>query len=180
TPRTYIGTGYDRQIEEYDNQMVVNVIGARENVGTQGHCKRYTIVMMTNLFANKRQHPEQPESVNDTYLMEQGDTNINHDSSDMSNNREKADQDDQTFQKERELLAFLIDQMNIEIYRSKQHNKTLESSNKVIKEASTFLQSELKRYQDTDYVKNAREKCAMAYVYLKNKKLNLKILVLIL
>ncbi|GJX04692.1 hypothetical protein Tco_0190608 [Tanacetum coccineum] len=39
-----------------------------------------------NVFANERQHPEQPEYVNDKYLMEQGDTNITHDSSDMSNN----------------------------------------------------------------------------------------------
>ncbi|GJY81778.1 hypothetical protein Tco_0494529 [Tanacetum coccineum] len=48
-----------------------------------------------NVFANERQHPEQPEYVNDTYLIEQGDTNIIHDSSDMSNNGEEADQDDQ-------------------------------------------------------------------------------------
>nr|GEU91248.1 hypothetical protein [Tanacetum cinerariifolium] len=48
-----------------------------------------------NVFANERQHPEQPESVNDTYVMEQGDTNIIHDSSDMSNNGEEIDQDDQ-------------------------------------------------------------------------------------
>ncbi|GJS07927.1 hypothetical protein Tco_0364723 [Tanacetum coccineum] len=33
-----------------------------------------------NVFANERQHHEQPESVNDTYLAKQGDTNITHDS----------------------------------------------------------------------------------------------------
>nr|GEU45445.1 hypothetical protein [Tanacetum cinerariifolium] len=48
-----------------------------------------------NVFANARQHPEQLESVNDTYLVEQSDTNITLDSSDMSNNGEDADQDDQ-------------------------------------------------------------------------------------
>ncbi|GJS79741.1 hypothetical protein Tco_0729622 [Tanacetum coccineum] len=48
-----------------------------------------------NVFANERQYPEQPESVNDTYLIEQGDTNIIHDSSNMSNNGEEAVQDDQ-------------------------------------------------------------------------------------
>ncbi|GKD34226.1 hypothetical protein Tco_1249735 [Tanacetum coccineum] len=37
-----------------------------------------------NVFANERQHLKQPESVNNTYLMEQGDTNITPDSSDMS------------------------------------------------------------------------------------------------
>ncbi|GJY48602.1 retrovirus-related pol polyprotein from transposon TNT 1-94 [Tanacetum coccineum] len=93
-----------------------------------------------NVFSNERHHPEQPEYVNDTYLMEQGDTNITYDSSDMSNNGEEADQDDQMLQKES------------------------------LKEANTFLQSELTRYQDTDFVKNAREKCATAYGLLEEHK----------
>ncbi|GKD05023.1 hypothetical protein Tco_1179997, partial [Tanacetum coccineum] len=37
------------------------------------------------------EHPEQPESVNDTYLEEQGDTNITLDSLDMSTNEETVD-----------------------------------------------------------------------------------------
>nr|GEV32925.1 hypothetical protein [Tanacetum cinerariifolium] len=44
-----------------------------------------------NVFANERQHSEQPESVNDTYLNEQGDTNITIDSVDMSTNGEESD-----------------------------------------------------------------------------------------
>ncbi|GJV62600.1 retrovirus-related pol polyprotein from transposon TNT 1-94 [Tanacetum coccineum] len=44
-----------------------------------------------NVFANEIHHPEQPESVNATYLMEQGGNHITPDSSDMSNNGEKAD-----------------------------------------------------------------------------------------
>ncbi|GKD96424.1 RNA-directed DNA polymerase, eukaryota, partial [Tanacetum coccineum] len=44
-----------------------------------------------NVFANDRQHPKQPESVNDTYFIKQGDTNITPDSWDMSNNGEEAD-----------------------------------------------------------------------------------------
>ncbi|GJT75095.1 retrovirus-related pol polyprotein from transposon TNT 1-94 [Tanacetum coccineum] len=95
-----------------------------------------------NVFANERQHHEQPESVYDTYLIEQ----------------------------ERELLASLIEQMKIEIDANKQNNKALESSNKSLKEANTYLQSELMRYQDTDFVKNAREKCATAYGLLKEHK----------
>ncbi|GJU81999.1 hypothetical protein Tco_1284364 [Tanacetum coccineum] len=47
-----------------------------------------------------------------------------------SNNGEEADHDDQMLQKERELLASLIEQMKIEIDESKQNNKSLESSNK--------------------------------------------------
>ncbi|GJX43645.1 retrovirus-related pol polyprotein from transposon TNT 1-94 [Tanacetum coccineum] len=35
TPRSNRGTGYDRQTRQYDNQRTINVVGARENVGTQ-------------------------------------------------------------------------------------------------------------------------------------------------
>nr|GEV45906.1 putative ribonuclease H-like domain-containing protein [Tanacetum cinerariifolium] len=68
-----------------------------------------------NVFANKRQHSEIPKSVNDLYLVEQGDTNITFDSSYMSNNGEEAAQDDQMLQKERKLLSSLIEQMKIKI-----------------------------------------------------------------
>ncbi|GKB98099.1 hypothetical protein Tco_0984236 [Tanacetum coccineum] len=69
----------------YDNQRAVNVVGARENVGTQVHNNEDDY----NVFANERQHPKQHESVNDTYLVEQGD------SSDMSNNGGVVDHNDQ-------------------------------------------------------------------------------------
>nr|GEW67748.1 hypothetical protein [Tanacetum cinerariifolium] len=132
----------------YDNQKVVNVARARENVGTQVvqqygiqcyNCKEYGHVAKEydwrddtddepedqeleahylymakiqeitldatdnsrsifniellhkmqndndnyNVFSNDREHPGQPESVNDTYLDKQGDTNITIDSLDM-------------------------------------------------------------------------------------------------
>ncbi|GKC05825.1 hypothetical protein Tco_0997435 [Tanacetum coccineum] len=71
----------------------------------------------------------------------------------MINNGEEADQDDQMIQKERELLASLIEQLKVEIDASKQTNKSFESSNKVLKEANTFLQSKLTReYYYADYM----------------------------
>ncbi|GJZ36345.1 hypothetical protein Tco_0582536 [Tanacetum coccineum] len=139
TPRINKGTGYD-------NQRVVNVVGAKENVARE--CQKpkwakdaaYHIEKMLlckqeeagiqevtpdaadisgpifdteplqkiqndndnyNVFANDREHLEQPESVNDTYLEEQGDTNITIDSLDMCNNGETVDQDDDDLAKER-------------------------------------------------------------------------------
>ncbi|GKB24960.1 retrovirus-related pol polyprotein from transposon TNT 1-94, partial [Tanacetum coccineum] len=109
-----------------------------------------------NVFSNERHHPKQLESVNDTYLMEQGDTNITHDSSYMSNNKEEADQDDQMLQKESEVLASLIEQMKIKIDASKQNNKPLESSNKTLREANTFLNTELKSFVKPEYLKKAQ------------------------
>ncbi|GJU62354.1 retrovirus-related pol polyprotein from transposon TNT 1-94 [Tanacetum coccineum] len=47
-----------------------------------------------NVFNNNGEHPEQPESVTDTYLEEQGNNNLTIDSLDMSTNEETVDQDD--------------------------------------------------------------------------------------
>ncbi|GJU81547.1 integrase, catalytic region, zinc finger, CCHC-type containing protein [Tanacetum coccineum] len=85
-----------------------------------------------NVFANDREHPEQPESVNDTYLEEQGDTNITIDSLDMSTNGETVDQDDDDLAKEHDFLASLIEKLKCETDDSKNRNKFLESSNKTL------------------------------------------------
>ncbi|GJW42780.1 ribonuclease H-like domain-containing protein [Tanacetum coccineum] len=159
----------------YDNQRVVNVVGARENVEqadwrddtddepddqeldahymymaqiqevTPDVADNSGLIFDTeplqkvqndddtyNVFSNDREHPEQPESVNDTYLEEQGGTNITIDSLDMSTNGETVNQDDYDLARERDLLASLIDKLKCEIDDSKNRNKLLESSNKTL------------------------------------------------
>ncbi|GJY06821.1 retrovirus-related pol polyprotein from transposon TNT 1-94 [Tanacetum coccineum] len=183
----------------YENQRVVNVAGARENVGTlvvpkSGiqcyNCKEYghlnaeqadwkddtddesddqeleahymymaQIQEVTpdiadisgpifdteplqkvqnnhdnyNVFAIENEHPEQPESVTDAYLEEQGDTNITIDSLDMCYDREQDDQDDaDELAQERDLLASLIDKLKCEIDDNNNRNKFLESSHKAL------------------------------------------------
>ncbi|GKD51203.1 hypothetical protein Tco_1280179, partial [Tanacetum coccineum] len=79
------------------------------------------------------EHPEQPESVNDTYLVEQDEHNIIIDSLDMSYDREQDDQDDNDdLAKKHDLLASLIAKLKCEINDSKNHNKYLETSNKAL------------------------------------------------
>ncbi|GKC94362.1 hypothetical protein Tco_1159804 [Tanacetum coccineum] len=73
-------------------------------------------------------------------------------------------------QKERELLDSIIEQIKIEIDGSKQNNKALESSNKALREENTFLNNELTRYKDSDFVENAILKCATAYGVLEEQK----------
>nr|GEY98348.1 hypothetical protein [Tanacetum cinerariifolium] len=133
------GTGYDKQ-------RVVNVAGARENVevspdtveifGTIFDAKTLHEVQNNedhyNVFANNRKHHVQPESVNDTYLKEQGDTNITIESLDMSTNGETVDQDDDDLANERDLLDSLIEKLKSEIDHSKNRNKFLEISNKAL------------------------------------------------
>ncbi|GKF32088.1 hypothetical protein Tco_0101886 [Tanacetum coccineum] len=86
-----------------------------------------------NVFAIENEHPEQPESVNDIYLEEEGDTNITIDSLDMCYDREQDDQDDtDELDQERDLLASLIEKLKCEIDDRKHRNKILETSNKAL------------------------------------------------
>ncbi|GJZ61041.1 hypothetical protein Tco_0617178 [Tanacetum coccineum] len=98
-----------------------------------------------NVFAIDRQHPEQPEFVNDTYLNEQGGTNITTDLVDMSTNGEEAEQDDDDLARECDLLASLIEKLKCEINDIKNHNKLLESSNKTLADK---LKSEIKDFKN--------------------------------
>ncbi|GKD99977.1 hypothetical protein Tco_1387961, partial [Tanacetum coccineum] len=133
-----------------------------------------------NVFANDREHPEQSEYVNDTYMEEQGDTNITIDSLDMNTNGETVDQDDNDLAKECEIKDF------------KTKNKSLEPSNNNFKEANNELsktnqlkfkdlkkfQAELDRYHNVNYVLKMEIDCAkakgdlMSYKMESQKSLN--------
>nr|GFB70391.1 hypothetical protein [Tanacetum cinerariifolium] len=79
-------------------------------------------------------YPEQSKSLHGTYPIEQDAQNVIIDSLDMNYDREEIDQndDDNDLAKERELLAFLIEKLKCEIDESKNRNKFLETSNKVL------------------------------------------------
>nr|GFA56083.1 hypothetical protein [Tanacetum cinerariifolium] len=99
-----------------------------------------------NVFAIESEHPEQSKSVHKTYLIEQDEHNVIIDSLDMSYNREHIDQndDDNDLDNERELLASLIEKLKCEIDDSKNRNKFLETSNKVLIEQ---LKGEIKDFK---------------------------------
>nr|GEV33732.1 hypothetical protein [Tanacetum cinerariifolium] len=179
SPRSNRGAGYD-------NQMLGNVVGAKETVGTTMvqkseiqcyNCKEFGHVAREcqkpkrekdaayhrekmllyaaensgpifdtkplekvsnndnyNVFAIESEHPEQSESIHDTYLIVQDEHNVIIDSLDMSYDREQIDQhdDDNDLSNERELLASLIVKLKCEIDDSKNRNKFLETSNKLL------------------------------------------------
>nr|GEW25808.1 hypothetical protein [Tanacetum cinerariifolium] len=87
-----------------------------------------------NVFAMESVHPEQSKSVHDTYLIGQDAQNVIIDSLDMNYDREEIDQnnDDNYLAKERKLLASLIKKLKCEIDETKNRNKFLETSNKVL------------------------------------------------
>ncbi|GKE52030.1 hypothetical protein Tco_1487186, partial [Tanacetum coccineum] len=85
----------DQELEAhymYMAQIQEVILDAADNSGPISNTKPLQKVQNDddnyNVFANDKEHPEQPESVNDTYLEEQGDTNITIDSLDMCNNGE--------------------------------------------------------------------------------------------
>nr|GEY79631.1 retrotransposon-related protein [Tanacetum cinerariifolium] len=146
SPRINRGTGYD-------NQRIGNVASARETVGTTvmlksriqcynykefGHvakeCQRLQVKNNDhyNMFTIDSEHPEQSKSVNDTYLIEQDEHNVIIDSFDMSYDRQQIDQNDDDLSNERDLLSSLIEKLKCEIDDSKNRNKFLETSNKVL------------------------------------------------
>nr|GFB27899.1 hypothetical protein [Tanacetum cinerariifolium] len=87
-----------------------------------------------NMFAMESTHPEQSESVHDTYPIEQDAQNVSIDSLDMSYDKEEINRndDDNDLAKERELLASLTEKLQCEIDESKNRNKFLETSNKAL------------------------------------------------
>nr|GFB68022.1 hypothetical protein [Tanacetum cinerariifolium] len=98
-----------------------------------------------NVFAIESEHPEQSKSVHDTYLIEQDEHNVIIDSLDMSYDREKIDHDDDDLANERDLLASLIEKLKCEIDDSKNRNKFLKTSNKVLVDK---LKGEIKDFKN--------------------------------
>nr|GFB39852.1 hypothetical protein [Tanacetum cinerariifolium] len=100
-----------------------------------------------NVFSIESKHPEQSESIHDTYPIEQDEHNVIIESLDMSYDREQIDQndDDADLVNERELLASLIEKLKCEIDETKNRNTLLETSNKVLVEK---LKSDLEDFRN--------------------------------
>nr|GEX92725.1 putative RNA-directed DNA polymerase [Tanacetum cinerariifolium] len=102
-----------------------------------------------NVFTIESEHPEQSESIHNTYSIEQVEHNVIIDSLDISYDREQIDQndDDNDLANEHELLASLIEKLKY----FKNQNKSLESSNNRFKEANNKLsETNALMYQDLE------------------------------
>ncbi|GKE64422.1 hypothetical protein Tco_1518583, partial [Tanacetum coccineum] len=75
-----------------------------------------------NVFTNEIQHSEQPESINDTYVVEKVDSSAIPDSSDMCDNDGKDDQNAKEYEDECVVLANLIANLKLDI----DENKTIQ------------------------------------------------------
>ncbi|GKB17294.1 hypothetical protein Tco_0851217 [Tanacetum coccineum] len=121
--------GNDRETRHNENQREVVVDGNRKTVKQ-----------------NERHHTQQPESINDTYVVEKDDRYVTLDSSDMSNNVGEVDQDAEEHDEERVLLASLIKKLELDINESKKNNKDLKKS-----KASLTIKLEKCKHFHTNY-----------------------------
>ncbi|GKC50882.1 hypothetical protein Tco_1073627, partial [Tanacetum coccineum] len=90
-----------------------------------------------DVFANVRRHSEQPESINDTYVLEKDDSNVIPDSSNICTNDNQVDQNATECVDERAALANLIANLT----HDTEENKTIQ---KQLKKANASLTQELK------------------------------------
>nr|GEX41362.1 integrase, catalytic region, zinc finger, CCHC-type, peptidase aspartic, catalytic [Tanacetum cinerariifolium] len=137
-----------------------------------------------NVFAIESAHPEQSKSVLDTYPIEQDAHNVIIDSLDMSYDREEISQndDDNDLANECELLGSLIQKLKCKIDESKNRNKSLETSNKVLVEK---LKGEIEDFKNknksleslNNYFKEANNKLSetnnLLYTDYKNSEAEL-------
>nr|GEV80695.1 hypothetical protein [Tanacetum cinerariifolium] len=82
-----------------------------------------------NVFANERQHSEQPESINDTHVLEEDDSNVTPNSSNMCNNDNQVDQNATECNDERATLANLIANLTLDTEENKKILKQLKKAN---------------------------------------------------
>nr|GEY76649.1 hypothetical protein [Tanacetum cinerariifolium] len=91
-----------------------------------------------DVFTTDRQHSKQPESINDTYVVEMVDFNVTPDSSDMCDNKGMANQNNEEPEDEHVLLASLIVNLRLDVNENKKYQNQL-------KKANTSLTQELKK-----------------------------------
>ncbi|GKD32287.1 retrovirus-related pol polyprotein from transposon TNT 1-94 [Tanacetum coccineum] len=92
----------------------------------------------SNVYDNVRRHSEQPESINDTYVLEKDDSNVTSDSSNICTNDNQVDQNAVESVDERDALANLIANLTLDT----EENKTIL---KQLKKANASLTQELEK-----------------------------------
>nr|GEV94246.1 hypothetical protein [Tanacetum cinerariifolium] len=145
---------------QFGNQRTVNVVAAREKVGSQvvqktgiqcfnckeyGHfakeCRKPKRVKDSTYHKEKMLLCKQAEQVSNTCLVEKDDSNITHDSPDMCKDDIQNDQNDVEINDERVMLANLIANLKLDVDENKKIQKQL-------KKANTTLAQELKECKD--------------------------------
>ncbi|GJW79970.1 retrovirus-related pol polyprotein from transposon TNT 1-94 [Tanacetum coccineum] len=122
-----------------------------------------------NVFANERQHSEEPESTSNTCLVEKDDSNVIPDSPDMCDNDI---QTDQNAEDERVTLANLIANLKLDVDENKKIQKQLKKANASLTQELKECKSTLAETSRTLGESNSiRDSCLIA---LQNKQTELE------
>ncbi|GJR91115.1 retrovirus-related pol polyprotein from transposon TNT 1-94 [Tanacetum coccineum] len=133
----------DEEIDEqeleahYSYMAKIQEVSPEESSSTSQPLEQVQNHDENDVFANVRRHSEQPESINDTYVLEKDDSNVIPDSSNICTNDNQVDQNAAECVDERAALANLIANLTLDT----EENKTVL---KQLKKANTSLTQELK------------------------------------
>ncbi|GKD23169.1 hypothetical protein Tco_1224872, partial [Tanacetum coccineum] len=128
--------------EEIDEQELEKEVLPEESSSTDQPLEQVQNHDENNVLANERRHSEQPESINDTYVLEKDDSNVTHDSSNICNNDNQVDQNAAECVDERAALANLIANLIANLTLDTKENKTIL---KQLKKANASLSQELEK-----------------------------------
>ncbi|GKC79425.1 RNA-directed DNA polymerase, eukaryota, partial [Tanacetum coccineum] len=121
-----------------------------------------------NVFANDTQHSKQPESTSNTCLVEQDDSNVIPDSTDMCDNDIQNDQNAVKCDNERVALANLITNLKLDVHENKKIQKQLKKANTTLAHKLIECKSILAETSRTLGESNSiRDSCLVA---LQNKQ----------
>nr|GEX04548.1 uncharacterized mitochondrial protein AtMg00810-like [Tanacetum cinerariifolium] len=121
-----------------------------------------------NVFANERQHSEQPESISNTRVMEKVDSNVIPDSPNMCDDDIQTDQNAVECDDERVALANLIANLKLDVDENKKIQKQLKKANTTLAYELTECKSILAKTSRTLGESNSiRDSCSIA---LQNKQ----------
>nr|GEV26701.1 Gag-Pol polyprotein [Tanacetum cinerariifolium] len=120
-----------------------------------------------NVFANERQHSEQPESISNTCVVEKVDSNVIPDSSDMCDNNIKTDQNAAECDDERVALANLIANLKLDLKSTQMKEKVVSNTSQV-----KFKKTEVEDHHRISSIYKKTKSVTMRNDNLKYRTLN--------
>ncbi|GJW69794.1 gag-pol polyprotein [Tanacetum coccineum] len=125
----------DEEIDEqeleahYSYMAKIQEVSPEESSSTSQPLEQVQNHDENDVFANVRRHSEQPESINDTYVLEKDDSNVIPDSSNICTNDNQVDQNATECVDERAALANLIANLTLDTEENKTILKQLKKAN---------------------------------------------------
>ncbi|GJW94844.1 hypothetical protein Tco_0174516 [Tanacetum coccineum] len=125
----------DEEIDEqeleahYSYMAKIQEVSPEESSSTSQPLEQVQNHDENDVFANVRRHSEQPESINDTYVLEKDDSNVIPDSSNICTNDNQVDQNVAECVDERAALANLIANLTLDTEENKTILKQLKKAN---------------------------------------------------